>query len=229
MDRTRARIRAYVSSASLLALLTLTACGGGGGGGDGIRRDLYFPAETAVLESDPNLDGVVDYGGYYEPRAEGWAAHTGDLEETIRPGYDSRQLYAFFLGPVPVGARVFRAELRLYQVEVEGNPYRKNGNVVVDHVDYVADPGLASYDHQDLERRIGTLSTNAFLEVKTLDVTDAVRADVEARRTWAQFRLRFWKEVHHPILDLVNDYVCFTDAEGLAGGPRPELVVTYQR
>lgn len=212
------RTRASTFGVCLLALLLLSACGGGGGGDS---------SQILTLESQADLDGVVDVSGFlsFDPRTS--SGYTGDLEASFRPGYYGRQLFAFPLGTPADGIHVISATLRLYQGEVEGDPYGKNGVVVVDHVNYVPDPGADSYDGQTLERHIGTLSTNPFLEVKTVDVTEAVRADVAAGRTHAQFRLRFHNEIHLPIVDSVNDYVRFTDAEGRDSEPTPELVIRF--
>jgi len=215
----------WILGICLLLVSTLTACGGSGGGGVGV---VGFDAETLVVPSHPDVDGVVDVSGFLAFRPAECFSYTGDLEASYRPGYYARQLFAFSLGGLPHGARILSAELRLYQASVEGSPYEKDGDVIVDHVNYVGDPGPETYDGQTLTRWVGTLSTDPTLEVKTLQFGDCLRADWAAGREWSQYRLRFHSDVIVPIIDHVNDYVRFTDGEGGAGGPGPVLVITSQ-
>lgn len=208
----------------LASALLLVACGGGGG----VDDDVDLLVESVTLPSVAEFDGVVDVSGFLTFNPSACFSYTGDLEESYRPGYEGRQLYAFPLSPIPDGARIERAELQLHQRTVVGDPYGKNGVVVVDHVDYMPSPGPDSYDGQTLARAVGTLSTDEVLEVKTLDVTGCVTSCRDAAIGWAQFRLRFDSPVVLPILDHVNDYVRFTDAEGASAATRPQLVVWYQ-
>jgi len=205
--------------APLLIVPLLLACGGGGGGGG--------TTPSLTIYSAAELDGTAYSSGnvVFSPSAA--FMFTGDLEESYFPGYMGRQLYAFNVGGLPAGAGVVRAELHLNQFDVEGSPYAKLGNVVVDHVDYIPDPGPDSYDGQNLSRNIGTLSVSPATGARVLDVTTAVRDDLAAGRPWSQFRLRFYSPVL-PVIDLVNDYVRFVDGEALGGRERPSLVVEYQ-
>jgi hypothetical protein len=206
----------------VLGIALLLACCGGGGGGGG-DEPLYTAFHAA-----PEYDGVALSSGSVFFRPEEAFIFTGDLEGSYSPGYRGRQVFAFHLGTPPVGVRVLRAELRLYQAVVEGSPFEKNGDVVVDHVDYVRDPGPDTYDGQNLTRNVGTLSEGPALGLRTLDVTEAVRDDLAAGRPWSQFRTRFWQPIVLPILDHVNDYMRFTLAEGHPSGELPTLVVFYE-
>lgn len=205
--------------ALLLVLPASLACGGGGGGGG---------APSVTIYSAAALDGVAFSTGSVLFRPEESMALTGDLEESYFPGFRARQLYAFNLGTVPAGVTVTRAELHLYQSHAVGSPYDKNGDVIVDHVDYIPDPGPDSYDGQDLTRSIGTLSTSATIGRRVLDVTSAVRDDLTAGRPWSQFRLRFWSPIVLPLIDHANDYVRFVDGEAYGGYELPALVITYE-
>ena len=203
-----------------VSLLAAFACGGGGG-----------PSTTTVaLYADPEMDGVVDVSGFIAFSPSRGVPTTGDYGASFRPDYFARQLYAFYLGPVPRSARIVRATLRIYQAHVVGEPYAKNGDVVVDLVDYFAEPGAESYDGQTLERDIGTLSTSPSLGWRSLDVTSQVAGNLAAGALWSQYRLRFWAFRSVPPDD-ENDFVYFTDAEdsgvGWNGEP-PELVVEYE-
>jgi len=198
----------------------LTGCGGGGGGAP------ETPSLTVIAA--PEYDGVTSSGGFIAFRPETSAGLTGDLEESFHPGYKMRQIFAFHVGALPAGARVVRAVLRLSQERVEGAPYDKNGDVVVDHVDYIPDPGPDTYDGQNLTRDVGTLSSSASLGRRSLDVTMAVRNDLSAGRPWSQFRLRFYTPLILPYIDHANDYVVFTDAESYGGGEKPMLQIFYE-
>ena len=139
---------------------------------------------------------------------------------------------AFSLQSIPSDARVLRAELRIYQAAVTGDPYGKLGNVVVDHVDYIGRAGIDSYDGQNLCPDVGVISTNAVLETKTLDVTNQVQEDLAFGATWSQFRLRFWRPSILLLPDHENDCVYFSDAETSwprAYGEPPMLYVEYER
>ena len=208
-----------------LALLTIlvlaVACGGGGGGGDA------EPLSITVIAA-PEYDGVTSSTGFIAFRPETSGGLTGDLEASFSPGFQMRQVFAFHLGGLPAGARVVRAELHLWQERAVGAPYDKNGNVIVDHVDYIPDPGPDTYDGQNLTRDIGTLSTSASIGRRSLDVTEAVRGDLTAGRPWSQFRLRFFSPIILPYIDHANDYVEFTDAEAYGGGEQPLLRVYYE-
>lgn len=208
----------------VLATLPLLGCGGGGSG-----SNTPAVTESITLNSDPDRDGRVSISGIVDFSAAVFNAYTGDRGADVAPSYVCRQLYAFDLGDVPAGARIVRATLRLYQARVVGNPYSDRGDVIVDHVDYVGDPGLDSYDGQDLSRNIGTISTTADEGYKTLDVTAHVAWNQTAGDSWSQFRLRFWRS-GLMITDGENDYANFIDGENddwIASGP-PELVVVYE-
>lgn len=204
-----------------VAALILVACGGGGGGGgDSTSR-------TIVLRSVRTLDGMVYSFG--KVAFVGLVPYTGDWGAVYTPTTRSRQLFAFSLEDLPPGARLTGAILQIDQIDVLGEPFAKLGDVVVDHVDYFATPGPDSYDGQNLQRRIGTLSTSAGLGVRSVDVTAQVANDWDAGRLWSQFRLRFYSELA-VFVDDENDLVRFADAEllGTGTGEAPALVVTYE-
>jgi hypothetical protein len=197
----------------LLVCAFLGACGGGGGGG----ADL-----EVTLPSIAALDGIVESDGtVYEEDSYGIALGDGS------PGDGWRGFVTFDLGPVPAGADVLEATLRILQFGVEGTPYADlGGAVLVDHVDVGATLDGGDYDRLAIAENIGTLSTDATLEVKSLAVTSAVRADLAAARTRSGFRLRFPVESD---VDPGGDYVNFNEQEDPDGsGVTPVLVVRYR-
>ena len=206
-----------------LAAVLLVACGGGGGGdGDGDPTST-----TVVLRSQRTLTGMVYSFG--EVNFDSLVPFTGDWGEFYAPTTRSRQLFAFGLESLPPDARITGVILQIHQVDVIGAPFAKLGDVVVDHVDYFAAPGPDSYDGQNLQRRIGTLSTSDSIGVRSVDVTAQVATDWEAGRLWSQFRLRFYSELA-VFVDDENDLVRFAYSEmaGTTTNVAPALVVTYE-
>jgi hypothetical protein len=184
---------------------------GPGGGG---------PDVTVDLPSTASLDGWVRSDGNLAATGN---PITGDIDAAA-PGLGYRQFYSFDLSGLPSGATIVGATLSLYQAGSTGAPYAELGNVVVEHVDYgdMLDP--TDYATTPLGGTAATLSTNATVGYKTVDVTARVAADVAAARSRSQFRLRF------STLDSNNDggsdFAQFNDAEAAAN--RPVLSVTYR-
>jgi hypothetical protein len=111
------------------------------------------------------------------------------------------------------------------QAAVTGLPYAL-GNVLVDHVDIGAALDATDYAAVALLANVGTLSTDAVLTVKFLDVKAEVLADIAAARTTSDFRLRFPATTDG---DGLIDSVHFEDMENNIGtGAYPELVIVYK-
>jgi hypothetical protein len=193
----------------------------------GSSRSTTAPSaqsQTVTLDSEAALDGWVTAAG--EAVAAGGGPFTGD-DDPRNNGLGFRQVYSFNLSSVPRGAHITSATLQLYQALVKGQPYSVLGNVVVDHVNLDGALDSSDYDGGSLERNIGTLSTNATIEVKRLEVTSAVQGDVTAARAHAQFRLR--TSLRDSNSDGNWDFVQFTDAEDSCCrvSRPPQLVVVY--
>jgi hypothetical protein len=215
-------IRVLTTSMVLLGVCALAACelgeaptGGLGGGGGGEQM-------TVTLSSLASLDGWIRTDG--NGATAGGQGLTGDLGTVANQGY--RQFYSFDLSSIPAGSQIVSATLRLYQATVVGAPYTELGNVIVDHVDYGPTlEGTADFGVAPLAGNVGTLSSAATAEYKTLVVTARVQADVSALRTRSQYRLRFSTADFSN--DAGSDFVQFTEAES-PGGNNPQLVVIYR-
>jgi hypothetical protein len=195
--------------------LLAPACGGGAFG----SRALH-----ATLTSAGALDGSVRGDFVAEPDA---LVACGDVDG-LAPGVSIRGFYSFNLSAIPEDAIVTRAILHVFQVRVDGSPYPHLGHVLVDHVAYGPLLDGSAYGGGALDLDVGTLSTSATLEEKTLDVTDQVGLDVQAHRTRSQYRLRF--SALDTDDDGNSDAARFTDAENTGGfGTPPFLEVTYHR
>lgn len=182
------------------------------------------PSETVTIVSQATLDGFARSDG--TATSAGGAPVTGDLDG-VTPGLASRQFYSFDLSSIPGTATIDSAVLRVYQAAVVGAPYTTHGSVIVDRVDIGTALDGADYGAAALTGNIGTISNNATLEYKTLDVTTAVRADRNAGRTRSEFRLRF--SVFDTNGNATSNNVSFADAEDSCCGVAspPQLVVEY--
>lgn len=171
-----------LASTALLVLVSacLGACGGGGGGGGAAvtfdaARDLSRTGTTFLTGAGPFLDALSS------------TLKVGDNANTI----PHRGHATFQVANIPQAATISQALLRLEQFAVEGSPYPSLGVLFVDHVDLGATLDGADHNVAPLTANLGTLSSTAVLEVKTLDVTAAVQADVAAGRPVSSFRLSF--------------------------------------
>jgi hypothetical protein len=125
------------------------------------------------------------------------------------------------------GRSVISATLRMYQSSVLGIPYVDlGGTMVVDHVDFGSSIGVSDLAGGTLTPNVGTISTTANSEWKTLGVTGYVQADIDSGRTTSQFRLRFSTDTDS---NNDSDYALLEGAENFGGsGNVPELVVIYR-
>lgn len=126
------------------------------------------------------------------------------------------------------GKTIVSATLRLYQANsIEGSPYTKLGNIIVDHFNFGDHMKGADCLGAALVSNIGTISNNTTTEWKTMDVTNYVQSDLNAGRTSSQYRLRFYPL--DKLADGVRDLVEFESAENhTLTGNYPELVVVYK-
>ncbi len=204
-----------VGAASILG-----ACGGGGGIGGTAPIQVLIPATAS-------LDGFATNAG--SSGTSGGGPTTGDIDSILN-GVGGRQFYSFDIGPIPLGANVTQAVLRLFQTSVAGTPYTTHGDVIADHVSYGATLDAAAFNAPALAANIGTLSDNTTLSAKFLDVTASVRSDRNMGRTRSQFRIRFSSQDTDS--DGVTDHAQFADMElstnGAVAGDEPVLIVHFE-
>lgn len=199
-------LRAVRLAPALLVFLVPCGCGGGGGGDEGP------PTTELIAFSMPAEDGFVRDTDDYWLTGSGMSL-TGD-RGAVEPGADYRQIFCFSLAVIPPDAVIVRATFRAYQHSVQGNPYGKLGDLVVERVEFPV--GTASYaDHS--RGFAGTLSTSPAEGPRTLDVTAAVRDALDSGWPRFQLRLRFYSTVAG-FPDDVTDYVSFVDGE-ISVGP----------
>ena len=102
---------------------------------------------------------------------------------------DWHLILSFDITEIPEGATIEIAELNIYQRTVTGDPYGKLGNLIVDWIRGVSYEG--SLPGPGIGSNVGTLSTDADQEFKTLGIAGIVQQDLDAGRDIVQLRLRF--------------------------------------
>jgi hypothetical protein len=195
--------------APVLALLLLVPTAGCGGGGSSETTLTFVPTTDLTLFSDGSAQAA---GGL----------RVGDTAANL--SVRSAVRFGIFLF-IPSGAVITSAKLRFQQAGVQGNPYGL-GTVVVDRADFGGALDAGDFNPVILAPNVGTLSTNATLEGKEVDVTAAVIADVAAADFTSDFLLRFTSALS---ANATADLAAFEDSENsmLTGGV-VTLVVTYQ-
>jgi DNA-binding beta-propeller fold protein YncE len=190
---------------------------------------IYVDVTPILIGSTASRDGYVLDDGSVDIDPIGDGPKTGGLEDFLVTPLVARQFYSFEMTGIPSSVSVRSATLRLHQANVEGSPYGAGnlGSVIVDHVNYGTTLESADYNAAALTPNIGTLSTDASLAYKTLNVATSVASDILASRSRSQYRLQFSSENS---INSENDYVQFTDAEDscCAANRPPQLVITIQ-
>jgi hypothetical protein len=174
-----------------------------------------------VILVDATGEGSIDATGF-----ESIAALTvGDTEGLMATG-PFRSFVTFSLAQIPAGATVTEATLRLRQGAVFGTPYAL-GTVVAEHVTFaLPGPAAADFASAAVSPGFDTVSTDAALVVRAVDVRARVLLDLAAGRPRSQFRLRFTPVEANG--DAASDAAAFEDsANDLGTGDPPTLTVTF--
>lgn len=148
-------------------VVSLASCGGGSSGGGEV---------TVVLKPLTGLAGAVDSVGTVDTAS---AVVVGD--DLADHGW--RIVQAFSLAAIPEGAEILSAVYQNEQLEVVGAPYDTLGIVQMTSTDIGASLGGEDYAPLIFSLIYGTLSGDASLGVKTLDVTDGMRGQIDAGLT----------------------------------------------
>jgi hypothetical protein len=159
-------------------------------------------------------------GGSGDVMLVGWSA-LGNV------GMEFRGVCRF---PMPAGLsgkHITRATLRFQQTDVVGSPYSVQAPLVADHMELLVTVlsgfDMRNFDRTALEEDIGTLSADATLGARTLDVTEAVRDDLTEGREHTDYRFRF-SGVGSPPAD--PTYAEFGAKQ--TGATAPQLEVVYR-
>ena len=149
---------------SWLCVLLLAACGGSDGGSGELE---------VVVNSAAGLDGYVTADGFRDTVMD---IRVGD-QDHMAPGRAVRGFVSFDMPALPVGVVIERANIRLYQQTVVGDPFDQLRTVIVDHVSYGTSLDPTDYAIASLDDDIGTasggkLGDHAIPEVSALRVLD---------------------------------------------------------
>ena len=206
--------------------LPLTACGGFGK--VIVDPPPPPPAVGAYLApSIPERDGYVNSGGLFPGAYTTLEIKVGDGELWPNPDYRRRGFLSFDLSGLPANVEITSAELSVSQDDHSGAPYANlGGKIIVDHIVIGDELDLADYNSFPVKPNIGELSTNLVYEMKTLDVVDRVKNDIEMGRETSDYRLRFPVGLAN---NGVSDEVHFNGAENATGtGYLPKLIIKYE-
>jgi hypothetical protein len=180
---------------------------------------------TVTLVSEGTLDGYRLSDGTGSSSTDILVGN-GDIENSAGE-LIARGFFSFDLSGLPEGATIERAELRFYQKEIEGDPYEKLGNIVLEHVYYGATFDDTAYDTPALETAVLDMETSApawyILSDPTL--TNWIQSSLETDLTRQQFRLQFSQETDG---DGREDWIAIQSGGGLLGSRQaPQLIITF--
>ncbi|OGM12553.1 hypothetical protein A2V80_00090 [Candidatus Woesebacteria bacterium RBG_16_39_8b] len=173
---------------------------------------------SKTLSGDKNLDGFQSSNG------------GGNLTLDIRAGRNvnlvTRGFVSFDISSLPKTSTITEVTLRLYQAKTVGNPYGSGGNLIVDHLKFEDNLENADYGAPALLSSFATLSTNAAVEWKEVDVKSEVMDDLSNSRSLSQYRIHFNTE--NTGGDVIGDFVYIESADNSeATGNTPQLVIKY--
>lgn len=173
---------------------------------------------TKTITSSTSIDGFRSSNG------------GGNNSVEIRAGRNSnlvtRGFVSFDLGVIPSGVTVEKATLRLYQTSVIGDPYGVGGSIKVDQLDYGSTLENADYSAPSISSSFATLTSNATVEWKDVDVTDQVKNDLSSGRSRSQYRIHFAIESIGGTV--TGDFAYFeSDDNSVGTGNIPQLVIKY--
>ena len=180
---------------------------------------------TITLLSEDALDGYRLNDGSGSSSQEILVGN-GDLNLPVGE-LVARGFMSFDLSAIPAGATIQSAELRFFQKQVQGNPYEKLGNLVLERVDYGTRLDHSAYDTPALD--------TAALDTETLEqawyilsdptIANWVQESLGTGLSRQQFRLLFWQETDG---DGQEDWIAIEGGGGiLSTREAPQLTITY--
>jgi hypothetical protein len=181
--------------------------------------------ETVTLGSDGDLDGYWTNDGVGSTAEEIFVGNGELLDsggELVARGFMS-----FDLSSIPEGATVQGVELRFFQAEVQGDPYGKLDNLLLEHVSYGDSLSDAAYnapasDTVGLPKLTGA-GTWYILSDDT--VATWVEQDLVSDNDRFQLRLRFMEETDG---DGEEDWISVAPGGGPLGSrSAPQLTIIY--
>jgi hypothetical protein len=139
----------------------------------------------------------------------------------------ARGFLSFDLSDIPAGATIESAELRFYQKEIQGAPYEKLGNLVLEDVNYGASLDDSAYDTPALETAVLDMETSpqAWYILSDPTLVHWLQSTLEAGLPRQQFRLQFSQETDG---DGQEDWIAIQSGGGILGSRQaPQMIITY--
>ena len=178
--------------------------------------------QTLRLTSEDRLDGSLlndGSGGSNQPILVGNGKIEDSVGEIIARGFMS-----FNIADIPAGATIESVELRFYQQEIQGSPYAKLGNLVLERVDIGS--SLEPEDFAAPALDSGTIaqqtSPGAWYVISDPTLVTWLERELNAGRSRLQLRLRFDQETDG---DGEEDYVSILGGGLGSGQNAPQLTV----
>ena len=166
---------------------SLGACGGGGGGGTGTPQ-----ATKLVLPlSFPFSGSMFPFGSFTQPTTG--VLVVGD-QYYIDDDYATRCFLSFELAPVPPGATIETAQIRMLgRVSTADDPYALMGFLKASHVDLGPAITLDDFDSgiPYTVPSIPAFPAGSAYGEQTFSVLESVRDDLQVGRPRTTLRLRF--------------------------------------
>ncbi|MGD9145477.1 MAG: CARDB domain-containing protein [Anaerolineae bacterium] len=187
--------------------------------------ELPSQPETVTLKSEGALDGYWlndGSGSSTEDILVGNGEEVDPIGELVARGFMS-----FDVSGIPAGSTIDSVELRFYQKEVQGDPYGKLGNLVLEQVDYGSSLGDSAYHTPALASAMLDMQTDpgAWYIISDPTILSWVQSNLEAGRSRFQLRLQFRQETDG---DRLEDWVAVEPGGGVLGSRNaPQLTVTY--
>jgi pSer/pThr/pTyr-binding forkhead associated (FHA) protein len=177
--------------------------------------------QTLRLTSEDSLDGFLLNDGSGST-AQQIVIGNGKIEDSVGE-LVARGFMSFDLAELPAGATIESVELRFYQESIQGNPYAKLGNLVLERVDLGSNLDASDFSTPALDS--GTIPQQTlpavWYVISDPTLVTWVEREASAGRSRLQLRLRFSQE---------TDGDGEQDLVSLSGGGAqnaPQLIVVY--
>jgi len=149
---------------------------------------------TVTSQSDAELDGYCSNDGSCSRRQDvlvGNGEFSSNVGELVWRG-----LMSFDISDIPAGATIDGVELRFYQAKVDGDPYGKLGNLVLEHVDYGSRLSNEAYNTPTLASAVlpAQSSPGTWYILSDPALSSWVQDDLNSGRPQFQLRLRWMQE-----------------------------------
>jgi hypothetical protein len=134
---------------------------------------------------------------------------------------------SFDVSGIPAGSTIDSVELRFYQKEIQGDPYDKLGNLVLEQVDYGSSLGDSAYNTPALASALLDMQTDpgTWYIISDPTILSWVQSNLEAGRSRFQLRLQFRQETDG---DRLEDWVAIEPGGGILGSRNaPQMTITY--